>query len=92
MRWLMENWIWLVLGGGMVWMHLGHGGMHGNHGGHRTKPSHDHRGHAPRGRSRPEHTEVPDGATPPAALRTVRRSLNDAAVGSKDGAEGRPDS
>lgn len=37
MRWLSANWIWLVVVGGMLWMHLGmhrgHGG-HGGHGGH----------------------------------------------------------
>lgn len=33
MRWLAQNWIWIVLVGAMVWMHLGHGGMHGGHGG-----------------------------------------------------------
>ena len=31
MQWLSANWIWLVVVGGMVWMHLG---MHRGHGGH----------------------------------------------------------
>ena len=31
MSWLSSNWIWLVLVGGMLWMHLG---MHRGHGGH----------------------------------------------------------
>ena len=25
-RWLSDNWVWLVVVGGMLWMHLGHGG------------------------------------------------------------------
>jgi len=44
-RWLSANWIWLVVVGGMLWMHLGmhrgHGG-HGIHGGHGGQ---SHRGH-----------------------------------------------
>jgi len=31
MRWLSANWIWMVVVGGMLWMHLG---MHRGHGGH----------------------------------------------------------
>ncbi len=39
MDWLAENWVWVLLGIGMVAMHLfGHGG-HGDHGGRdATKP------------------------------------------------------
>lgn len=46
------NWIWILLIGGMLVMHLGHGhGGHGGHGGHRgkdaedpaTQPSDEHR-------------------------------------------------
>lgn len=33
MDWLTENWLWLVLGGGFVWMHLHMHGGHGAHGG-----------------------------------------------------------
>lgn len=56
MDWLSANWLWLIVIGGMLWMHLGmhrgHGGGHGGHGGHdgdhhRTDPSresHDHEG------------------------------------------------
>lgn len=34
MEWVLDNWVWLLLGGGMVAMHLfGHGG-HGGHGSH----------------------------------------------------------
>jgi len=34
MEWVSENWIWLLLGGAMIGMHLfGHGG-HGGRGGH----------------------------------------------------------
>lgn len=49
MEWIQDNWLILLLGGGMVAMHLfGHG--HGGHGGHkrddreRTAPR-DHAGH-----------------------------------------------
>jgi len=36
MQWITENWIVLLLGGGMIAMHLfGHG--HGGHGKHKTK-------------------------------------------------------
>ena len=34
MNWLSGNWIWLVLVGGMLWMHLGMHHGHGGHGGH----------------------------------------------------------
>jgi hypothetical protein len=34
MQWVVENWIWILLGVGMIAMHLfGHGG-HGRRGGH----------------------------------------------------------
>mgnify|MGYP000244588224 CR=1 FL=1 len=33
-RWLSANWIWVVLIGGMLWMHLGMHRGHGGHGGH----------------------------------------------------------
>lgn len=41
MRWLGANWIWLVVVGGMLWMHLG---MHRGHGGH-GHGGQSHRGH-----------------------------------------------
>ena len=31
---LSSNWVWILLIGGMLIMHLGHGGGHGEHGGH----------------------------------------------------------
>lgn len=35
MQWITENWIMLLLVGGMIAMHLfGHGHGHGGHGGH----------------------------------------------------------
>lgn len=34
MNWLSNNWIWLLLIGGMLWMHLGMHRMHGGHRGH----------------------------------------------------------
>lgn len=33
MDWLTENWLWLVLGSGFVWMHLRMHGGHRAHGG-----------------------------------------------------------
>jgi hypothetical protein len=32
MQWVLDNWIWLLLGGGMVAMHLFGHGKHGGHG------------------------------------------------------------
>lgn len=78
MRWLAENWVWIVVGGGMIWMHLGHGGMHGNHGshgsrgGHRTNESHEDRGHADPDRSRPHHPGASDD-TSSSTPRSVRQ-------------------
>lgn len=34
MNWLSSNWIWMVLVGGMLWMHRGMHRGHGGHGGH----------------------------------------------------------
>lgn len=34
MGWLSANWLWIVLIGAMLLMHLRHGGMHGGHRGH----------------------------------------------------------
>ena len=31
---LSDNWVWILVIGGMLVMHLGHGGGHGGHGGH----------------------------------------------------------
>ncbi len=45
MNWLSSNWIWLLLVGGMLWMHLG---MHRGHGGHsmsRQPPRSGHEDH-----------------------------------------------
>lgn len=37
--WLSANWLWLVVIGGMLWMHLGgHGGHGGGHGAHDEPP------------------------------------------------------
>ena len=46
-RWLSANWIWVVVVGGMLWMHLG---MHRGHGGHGGRGGHGgnsgHAGHS----------------------------------------------
>lgn len=48
MGFLSANWLWIVLIGFMLWMHLHHGGMHGGgHHGHdhhtnENSDSHDH--------------------------------------------------
>lgn len=39
MRWLSNSWIWLIVVGGMLWMHLG---MHRGHGGHGGSRRADH--------------------------------------------------
>ena len=36
---LSSNWIWILLVGGMLWMHFGHGG-HGGCGGHQHSGDH----------------------------------------------------
>lgn len=41
-RWLSSNWIWLVVVGGMLWMHLGMHRGHGGHGGHGGQSHRDH--------------------------------------------------
>lgn len=64
MNWLAENWIWVLLGGGMVAMHLfGHRG-HGGHGGHGGSCGGGH------GNPKKEPAEAADGSRPaaPAAL------------------------
>ena len=33
LEFLSNNWVWILLIGGMLFMHLGHGGRHGGHGG-----------------------------------------------------------
>ena len=53
MQWIVDNWLILLLGGGMVAMHLfghghgGHGGGHGGHGPGRRNKSNGHAGHEP---------------------------------------------
>ena len=37
MQWALDNWLLLLVVGGMIAMHLGHGG----HGGHGGKKNHD---------------------------------------------------
>tara|TARA_R110002020_G_scaffold402013_2_gene612216 strand:- start:4074 stop:4247 length:174 start_codon:yes stop_codon:yes gene_type:complete len=37
MQWLLENWVWILLIGGMAAMHL-FGHRHGGHGGHGKGP------------------------------------------------------
>lgn len=48
MRWLTQNWFFLIVGVLFVLMHLGHGGYggHGGHGGHGT-PRRDENGGEP---------------------------------------------
>lgn len=58
MQWLAENWFLVLLGGGMVAMHLfGHG--HGGHGGGKGGDG-GHGGHGPK-------TSADDAATEPVA-------------------------
>lgn len=46
MNWLNGNWIWLLLVGGVLWMHLG---MHRGHGGHSTSDQPPRSGHEDHG-------------------------------------------
>lgn len=46
MNWLSNNWVWLVLVAGMLWMHLG---MHRGHGGHSTRQNPPRSGHQDHG-------------------------------------------
>lgn len=55
LEFISANWLWILLIGGMVFMHLGHGG-HGGQGGHGGCGSHgghsghsEHSGHGSRG-------------------------------------------
>lgn len=67
MGWLGANWIWIVVVGGMLWMHLGMHRGHGGHGGHSgragalapqdEKLSTGHGSHA-HDRSRPASAEI----------------------------------
>ena len=46
LEFLNNNWLWILLIGSMVLMHLGHGGGHGGHGGHGgCGGGHQHSGH-----------------------------------------------
>lgn len=39
---LSANWVWILLVGGMLYMHLGHRGGHGGHGGGGGHDGHAH--------------------------------------------------
>ena len=61
MQWVLDNLIWILLGGGMIAMHMfGHGG-HGSHGGH--------------GKSRNGASQT-DGKSEPDALSTANAGRN----------------
>jgi len=50
MRWVTENWFWIVVFFAFVALHVfGHGGGHGGHGGG-GRDEDEHRGHRPSGR------------------------------------------
>ena len=38
MLWLRENWFWIAVSVGFVWMHTRMHGGHGGHGGHGDQP------------------------------------------------------
>lgn len=56
MNWLSNNWIWILLIGGMLWMHLG---MHRSHGGHSGHGGHETNAHQPQ----PGHEDHDQGAS-----------------------------
>jgi len=56
MQWVIDNWILLALGGGMVAMHLfGHGG-HGGHGKSRRHDQDDATGRRPKSKPDPKNS------------------------------------
>ncbi len=58
MQWMIENWLLLLVGGGMLAMHLfghGHGHGHGHRRGHKNDGDAAHHGS-------PKDTELPDEA------------------------------
>ncbi len=57
MSWITSNWIWMILIGGMIAMHLRHGG-HGGHGGGTSRHSNQS--------NPPEGTQSTRGTQPPA--------------------------
>ena len=64
MRWLSANWIWVVVVGGMLWMHFGMHRGHAGHGGSRLPQEHESstgQGSHPHDHSQPGTTE-PGGA------------------------------
>lgn len=58
MQWLLDNWIWVLLGGGMIAMHLFGHGSHGGHGKSSTEAA---------------SAEPPPEVTPPAADSAEKR-------------------
>ena len=52
MSWLSRNWIWLVLVGGMLWMHLGMHRGHGGHSGHSMSQQPPRPGHEDHGQDK----------------------------------------
>jgi hypothetical protein len=70
MQWLLDNWIIVLLVGGMIGMHLfGHGG-HGGHGRSKHKP-HDADTTDESGKTRP-HSHANKGAVPGPATKDAK--------------------
>lgn len=74
LEFLSNNWVWILLIGGMLVLHLGHGGGSGGHGG--CCSGHEHSGH--------QHgeTEEPSRKDPVAAPNTTITEAPDATHGS----------
>lgn len=68
MRWLSANWIWVVVVGGMLWMHLGMHRGHGGHGGHggsrRPQEQESSTGHGSDAHDRSQPATAEPGTTP----------------------------
>ena len=55
MSWIGSNWIWIILIGGMIAMHL----LHGGHGGHAGTSGQFDQSHAPEGAHSAHRTQPP---------------------------------
>ena len=63
LEFLSSNWLWILLIGGMLFMHLGHGG-HGGHGGGTGQAGHAGHGGCGGHQHSGDHDETSAGETP----------------------------
>jgi hypothetical protein len=72
MQWVLDNWVWILFGGGMIAMHMfGHGG----HGGHaKSSGGDDHAAPEPPPEPLPAPPPAPPPEPPPEPMPAMRRS------------------